>query len=1706
MARKPSHQRVTYVLPLPDAPGGHRLGVNGLEIDTENSILYSAGRDGVVCSWDLDLPSLGSSSSSSRPGPTKFRNQVQAHSHWINDIVLTQNNSALVSASSDTTVRLWRPHSESTQVPEPIGKHSDYVKSLATPGSHSTWVASGGLDHRLYLWDLNGGGEVLSIDACGGDGTAKGSVYALGAVSSVLASGGPESVVRVWDPKSGKLITKFVGHTDNIRDILINRDGDTIMTASSDQTVKIWSLTAGRCMHTLTMHNDSVWSLYSNHPQLSVFYSSDRSGLVAKTDTRHASDIEQGICVAALQEHEGVVNVVAAGEYIWTATPKSSINRWRDIDTTAQVDAPRVQAAESEGKEKSPPKESSKNIPYESLLLLSNTSTFPSSRLPEGVLALRSAASGQPSTPGSNMEEDLEPTLPVHSLPEETIEGQHGLIKSFLLNDRKRTLTQDSAGEVVLWDLLKCVPIKSFGKRHIDDVASEVNTTESIAHWCTVDIRTGRLSVILEPGRCFDAEIYADEADLPDYSQIREDQRVNLGKWVLRWLFASLVDEQVRRDSEYRTTAIARAEETAKSNSTSAPVDIPFSKTLTTPSDFLASMRSGYDSLGSPVTSGFGIGLATTPGSLGSAMPSHANNHNLMGTSPGESSDYLMSHQSTEIPRSSVSDRSSDYFSSSRTQVLSLVETEKPSATSGEQTPTPLNQTLNEPDKEERKKGGSLFGKKFRMDFPKKLGRTSTEVKPQIQEEKVEESDKSSLKEEKVFESNLSGFIERTRHEYEEFLSANPGQQPAVAFTPSDESETPVLSIPGRTAVFIQEDSEDSAVASDLYKGSVASISQEIDKLEKSIPLWLADLLFKNQMPFKEPVKLAFTLKPYDDLLPPVIKPESSLANGNLINNSRLNANRMLRAKKILAYVSERIEDQTPDESDENAMNPEDYLELYCQKTLIPPNMTLATIRAHLWRSSGDMVLYYKANGKKEIRVPGTTKDKDQYSQSAETGSNQTQSETQLGRTSILDGEDSNTQQQGSVHSSGSVPVSNILECVNRSLDEEEEFHLPPSFRLKGQIQSDGQASVEDLDILQNKLEDYGSGLARSANAAAINGPQFLEVLQRTWLESRRFWAGGETAPILPRKIGLAVSGGADSMALAYLCKQWERNHSQDFGDRDVSVTAFVVDHKARKESTQEANTVSQWLLQMGIKTQILELEWPQQSSGSLSNITAFETHARRLRFQALGNACRAQQIEVLLMGHHQDDNVETTLWRLCSGARGAGLAGIPPVARIPECHGLYGVSESGYTAFIQPDKLLGPRSHSTHQMDGHNNTTNESKAHQQRAVPISTGGILICRPLLSFPKTSLIATCHANNVQFVSDPTNFDPTLTPRNAIRSLLSSNKFPRALQKPSILSLAQKSQDLINDSQNHFPLRSFENFTYNVFPATPPSKSQPPTTTPFTLGGVLFQPLSSKKSPPSPSPTPFKDGQLTPNHTNTWLLTRQPFMRHRHPILYFPPPPPPSTPKPSSSLPSPQIEEPAYTPWKLWDNRYWFRFAIVPAAPTSSSSSSSSSYTFSLPGKSPTQNHHANQISQTIIPLLVRPLMQSDLQILRRAIGPGKKKKKKKGNIQSTQLAGEIETAAAAAAAAADVTAFFELLDREAPGQSRFTIPVVAVDGSFGGLGQNSDRPVGLPTIDLWMPLAQRGEPEISHTKKLYTIKWEWKYKMIGIDSLELMSSL
>ncbi|KAL1840528.1 hypothetical protein VTJ49DRAFT_349 [Mycothermus thermophilus] len=959
MAKK-ARQRISYVLELPNAsPGGHRLGVNGLAIDRDNSILYSGGRDGVVCAWDITRSPLtegGSHSSvvdsSQFNGTrseciTRFRAQTHAHTHWINDIALAQQHTALVSASSDLLVKVWRPLAADAQEPVTIGQHADYIKCLATPSQSATWVASGGLDRKIYLWDLSGAGKALEIDVRGEEVPQKGSVYALGVTHNILANGGPESIVRLWDPRSGQRITKFVGHTDMIRAILVSESGDMVLSASSDQTVKVWSVTAGRCMHTLTMHDHSVWSLFSDDPSLNIFYSGDRSGLVVKTDVRETKgDLNNG-----LQHRASMLSV-------------------RSKDTTAG--SPINNAGDP----------TRPTIPAKSILRISNTASFP----------VAIGRGGEDPLPGlvpkgsqSANQDPVSTVEPAHHLPVETIEGQFGLVKHRLLNDRRRVLTLDTAGDVLLWDLIQCRPIQSFGRRNLEDVECEVNTREAVAPWCSIDISSGSLTVVLEPYNCFDAEMYADEVVLDEPVEFREDQRINLGKWVLRYLFANLIDEEIRRDEDFRQKLNEGA--VKKTTGRVLPplaISIPPHPNFSSNQPSSATPRAGLP----PMTPGFGIGMATP----GSPVPP---------TLDGLASPFSpMDRRGSQVSR--PSQERQDYFSDA-IQGSDAAQTPKPiqspaadASHTDEKTPKQSTDNSKEKDKDSKDKDKdkdkdngksptATFSKKFLMGMSfgtKKLGRsqsTAAAEKPAVVDETKAEESEASSNHEKEFGDDFGSVIRRIRAEYEKQAVENPDQAVETKLTPSLPNDTPVLKLPPATKVIIQE--ETSGGSAEIYRGTVASVGADADIIEERGPQWLGEVLLLNTLPQKEPVKISFVLHPWKDELPPLPSTDG---------NNRLNANRMLRVRKILAYVAERIDpaaapaedgdgDGEEEEEEGGGLKPEEYLELYCNDQLLPIKMTLATLRTHIWRGGNDIVLYYKANGRKQIPMgPGAATNKDE--------------------------------------------------------------------------------------------------------------------------------------------------------------------------------------------------------------------------------------------------------------------------------------------------------------------------------------------------------------------------------------------------------------------------------------------------------------------------------------------------------------------------------------------------------------------------------------------------------------------------------------------------------------------------------------------------------------------------------------------------------
>lgn len=127
------------------------------------------------------------------------------------------------------------------------------------------------------------------------------------------------------------------------------------------------------------------------------------------------------------------------------------------------------------------------------------------------------------------------------------------------------------------------------------------------------------------------------------------------------------------------------------------------------------------------------------------------------------------------------------------------------------------------------------------------------------------------------------------------------------------------------------------------------------------------------------------------------------------------------------------------------------------------------------------------------------------------------------------------------------------------------------------------------------------------------------------------------------RRVIVAISGGADSMALAVLVARWGRP------------IAVIVDHGVRPDSAAEAASVSARLETLGIENSV--------AKASVANGPALAERARAARYALLFAACLREGVPDLLLGHHAGDQAETVQMRAEAGSGSAGLAGMAAVS-----------------------------------------------------------------------------------------------------------------------------------------------------------------------------------------------------------------------------------------------------------------------------------------------------------------------------------------------------------------------------------------------------------------------------------------------------------
>jgi len=122
----------------------------------------------------------------------------------------------------------------------------------------------------------------------------------------------------------------------------------------------------------------------------------------------------------------------------------------------------------------------------------------------------------------------------------------------------------------------------------------------------------------------------------------------------------------------------------------------------------------------------------------------------------------------------------------------------------------------------------------------------------------------------------------------------------------------------------------------------------------------------------------------------------------------------------------------------------------------------------------------------------------------------------------------------------------------------------------------------------------------------------------------------------------VGVSGGPDSLALAFFAKIYSI-------ENQLNVKFLIVDHKLRRESTQEAKHVKKILKNFSIDCDILTWKGKKPKNN-------IQSSARKKRYDLLISECKKLRFKNILVAHHQDDLFENFFIRIL---RGSGLKGL---------------------------------------------------------------------------------------------------------------------------------------------------------------------------------------------------------------------------------------------------------------------------------------------------------------------------------------------------------------------------------------------------------------------------------------------------------------
>jgi WD40 repeat protein len=235
---------------------GHSNRIRSVKFSPSGQLIASASYDGTIRLWRRDGTLI---------------NVLQAHDREINSISFSPDGKVLASASADGTIKLWHCNGElmSSEPYAILREHQGWVASVSFAPDGQT-LASSASDGTIKLWRREG----ALLSTLESQNTSVNSV-AFSADGQLLISANNEGKVWLWQQHNGSFPIQpervIQAHQQRIWSVEWNPDRQTFVTASADNSIKIWRVD-GTMVETLTGHTSPVFSVSFN-PQGNILAS-----------------------------------------------------------------------------------------------------------------------------------------------------------------------------------------------------------------------------------------------------------------------------------------------------------------------------------------------------------------------------------------------------------------------------------------------------------------------------------------------------------------------------------------------------------------------------------------------------------------------------------------------------------------------------------------------------------------------------------------------------------------------------------------------------------------------------------------------------------------------------------------------------------------------------------------------------------------------------------------------------------------------------------------------------------------------------------------------------------------------------------------------------------------------------------------------------------------------------------------------------------------------------------------------------------------------------------------------------------------------------------------------------------------------------------------------------------------------------------------